>query len=320
MARRRPIWSSGFSRLALEAIFNGASFFDSQRPAMSTLAERSTVPLPGIRWFEKDPSWLGYPFLVMDRVVGQTQPDSPPYTQSGWLHDASPEHQRKLWWSTIDTIAKINNVDWAELGLDDFLLEPSHGQPGFDERLQHYLAAYAWARGAARNEIVEQAGDWLVAHQPPAGELRLSWGDALGLANMVFRDFEVAAVLDWEMACLGPPLLDLAWFLFTAQAMFGDTQSGDPADPHWLRGFPPRSETIERWEDLTGCSAEHLPFFEVFSGFRMAVHVQRLGGCFVEAGLLPPESNWPSNNFATQTLAPLIGVEHPPPADLPSFW
>ena len=63
----------------------------------------------------------------------------------------------------------------------------------------------------------------------------LSWGDAR-IGNVLYRDFEPVAVLDWEMAALGPPELDVGW-LVTLHAFFEEVahQYGLPGLPDLLR-------------------------------------------------------------------------------------
>ena len=69
------------------------------------------------------------------------------------------------------------------------------------------------------------------------GRVALNWGDAR-LPNLIFRDDRVAAVLDWEMAFLGDPEADLAWWLFL------DWQGCDGYGIPRLDGFPSREQTV----------------------------------------------------------------------------
>ena len=59
--------------------------FEAQHLVLRTLGEHTAVPVPPVRWFEANESYLGAPFFVMDRVDGRAPEDSPPYTQQGWL-------------------------------------------------------------------------------------------------------------------------------------------------------------------------------------------------------------------------------------------
>jgi aminoglycoside phosphotransferase (APT) family kinase protein len=297
-------------------MFEAQRWFEPQCRLCRVLAERTDVPVPAIRFYEEDPAWLGAPFVVIDRVAGQTQPDIPPYWMSGWLHDADPGDQALLYERTLETIARINTLDWRALGLD-FLLDPDRGEPGFEQRMNWYLEAYEWGRVGRRCEIVETARDWLIENRPAAEDaIALSWGDAR-IANAIYRDFEVAGVVDWEISSLGPPQQDIGWWLFVDRALFGDRHSGDPDDPQGLPGFPPREATIARWGELTGFSTETVGFYETFAGFRLAINVQRTGVLFGAAGAISPESRWPECNFATAALAEVLGVEHPEPEPMP---
>jgi aminoglycoside phosphotransferase (APT) family kinase protein len=284
---------------------------------MKILAEQTNVPVPAVHWFEPDSTWLGAPFFVMEKVAGDPLPDVPPYFMAGWLHDATPAQQEQLWFSVVDALAAVNTVDWQAAGLE-FLTLDRHAAPGYDQRLAYYADAFDWARQGTENPIVDAALAWLNEHRPPEEPVALCWGDARP-GNAIYRDFEVAAVIDWEIASLGPPLQDLGWWFFMHRAFFGDTFTGDPTSPVGLPGFPSRGRTLARWEELTGFSADAIHFHEVFAGFRMAVHLQRMGTLFVEHGAVAPDSRWSSNNLATQALAPLIGVEHPEPEPMPAI-
>lgn len=298
-------------------LYQADTFFKPQYELMRTLGEETDVPVPQTFWYEEDPAWLGQPFFAMEKVAGQTVPDAPPYYVSGWLHDATPAQQERLWWSTVETLAKIHTVDWQKAGLS--FLGDATGGAGLDRRLDHYLAAYDWARDGIENPVVDAARQWLLENLPQNEPVALCWGDAR-LGNVVYQDFEATAVLDWEMASLGPPLQDLGWWFFMHRTFFGDSHSGDPKAEVGLPGFPAKEATIARWVELTGYSGRSYQFHEVFAGYRMAVHVQRMGTVFREFGLVPPESNWASNNLATQALAPMIGIEHPDPEPLPAIF
>ncbi|MCW3014771.1 MAG: putative phosphotransferase [Solirubrobacterales bacterium] len=300
-------------------LFQAREFFEPQYRLMRSLRERTDVPVPAVHWFEDDPSWLGAPFFVMSKIEGQTLPDVPPYFLSGWLHDAAPEQQAQTWWSTVEALAKVNRLDWRAAGLD--FVNPDRPQaPGLAQRLDYYRSAYEWAREGAVNPIVEATMAWLQRNQPtPEEPVALCWGDARP-GNMVYEDFSVSAVLDWEMASLGPPLQDLGWWFFMHRAFFGDLHTGDPDSPVGLPGFPSRDETIARWEELTGFSGAAIAYHEVFAGYRMAVHLQRMGSLFRRFGVVEPESQWSTNNLATQALAPLIGVDHPEPEPMPAIF
>ncbi len=84
-------------------------------------------------------------------------------------------------------------------------------------------AWYEWAatRASTRSPMVDRALGWLEANLPETGEAVLCWGDAR-IGNMMYRDFEPVAVLDWEMASIGPRELDASWIVFAHQVFQTD--------------------------------------------------------------------------------------------------
>ena len=214
--------------------------FLRQHAVMHALAERTDVPMARVHWLESDPSWFGQPFWIMDRVAGDIPTDTPPYAGQGWLHDASPEHQAQAWNAGVDAMAGIHRVDLAGLGL------PAGTYPDRRDTLAGHLddleRFLAWAEEGEPHPLSRRALDVLRRDRPaePAAGPCLVWGDAR-LSNLIYRDFEVAAVLDWEMSGIGDPLLDLGWWLFADWAL--TTGSGCTRLP----GFPDRDETAARW-------------------------------------------------------------------------
>jgi aminoglycoside phosphotransferase (APT) family kinase protein len=129
----------------------------------------------------------------------------------------------------------------------------------------------------------------------------LVWGDAR-IANQIFDDFRCVAVLDWEMASLGDPIQDLAWYCFF------DRLFADGLGQARLPGIPSRDATAARYEDLTGRAPRNLDYYEVFAAFRFAVILQRVAGLMIAAGGLPADTDFATNNFATAMLTALIGA------------
>src|SRR5262249_719328 len=131
--------------------------FHQQAQLLRVLGERTELPVARIRFVEDDPSVLGSPFFAMDRIAGQPVPDLPPYNQLGWLHDATPEQQRRLWCSTVDQLAAVHRVDWRRLGID-------LGATGTAAQLDYFADFYGWARGERTYPVIEATGAWLRAH------------------------------------------------------------------------------------------------------------------------------------------------------------
>ena len=279
--------------------------FSSQYRVMKALADGgSSVPLPRLGSYEEDPQYLGVPFFTMDHVEGLVPSDNIPYTMEGWVIEATPEQQARLWWSGIDALAKVHKTDWRRAKLD-WLGMPARGKPGIEQQMSYYRDYLDWSAKGFSVPVVESTWQWLVDNRPDEqGDVVLSWGDSR-IGNIIWDDFRAAAVLDWEMASLGQPEMDLGWFLYF------DRQFTEPLGVARPAGFPSHEETIEYYSKEMGRPMEDLFFYEVFSGFRFAVVMLRLSDLLLETEILPAEADMRSNNIATQLLATMLGLEPP---------
>jgi aminoglycoside phosphotransferase (APT) family kinase protein len=279
--------------------------FSTQYRVMRTLADGGTgIPLPTLGWYEDDPSYLGVPFFTMDHVVGQVPADNLPYTMEGWVIEATPEQQATMWWSGIDALAAVHKTDWRALKLD-WLGDPARGKPGIAQQMSYYRSFLDWAGQGLKVPVLESTWDWLVTHQPEeTGDIVLSWGDSR-IGNVIWKDFECAAVLDWEMASLGQPEMDLGWWLYF------DRQFSDGLGVPRPAGFGSHEETIGRYADLLGRPMQDIFYYEVFSGFRFAVVMLRLSDLLMGSNILPEESDMATNNLATQLLATMLDLPAP---------
>ncbi|WP_282798347.1 phosphotransferase family protein [Streptomyces sp. CC224B] len=243
-----------------------------QYRALRLVAETTDVPVPRALWLEEDPEPLGAPFLVMERVAGRVPPDVMPYTYEGnWLHAASDAERAHLEDATIRVLAHLH--DQVPVARADFLALPGDGSP-----LRRHVAAqrayYAWVvRGLPRSPLIESAFTRLGELWPAdEGKPVLNWGDAR-IGNIVYDGFDPAAVLDWEMACLGPRELDLGWTVYLHR-FFQDlaTGSGQRGLPAFLR----RERVEDRYAELTGHRPRDMDFYTLYAALRHAVVMLRV--------------------------------------------
>lgn len=257
------------------------------------------VPAPRMLWLEEDPSSLGARFYVMERVEGRIPPDRPPYHMDGWMLQATPAERASLWRSGIEAMARVHRADWRALGFG-FLDRPDFGKTGIDQQLGYYERYLSWALGSDRHPTCERALKWLRANQPSGEPLRLCWGDAR-IGNMIFRDGTCVAVLDWEMATLGNPAEDLAWYMYL------DRHHCEGIGVPRLEGFPSRDETVAQWEELTGLNARStLDYYEIFAGLRFAAIMVRVVRQMKHYEVLPADSTFDIDNPASQLLAKIL--------------
>ncbi|MEU8343800.1 Predicted kinase, aminoglycoside phosphotransferase (APT) family [Actinomadura meyerae] len=273
--------------------------FAEEYRLMRILDERTSVPVPPIRWYEPSPDVLGAPFFVMGRVDGRVPTDMPPYHLDGWVTEAPPEERAAMWWSTLEILAVLHRLDVRELELG-FLDQPQWGAPGLDQRLNYYEHYLHWAYQGPQ-ETALKALEWLKANRPEEPDEPVAlWGDAR-IGNVIFQEGVPAAVLDWETAALGAPEEDLAWFLFL------DRHHSEGVGAARLDGFPSPAETVARYEELLGRPMRDMAYYEVLSGFKFSVIMARIGQAMIDFGWIEPSSDFPYNNNCTQLLARILG-------------
>lgn len=236
--------------------------FEEQYRLITFLGAETDVPVPAIPFYEPDPSVLGVPFWVMQKVEGQVPSDSPPYHTGSFLSDATVEQRRKLWRSGLEAAAKVAKVDVSRMPR---IVDLRPGESGLEESLRNWTEAMDWACHGKPSPILRRTIDWLWANMPARRDTGLSWGDCR-IGNMIFRDWECVAVIDWDTITLAGPQLDLAhWLLMDEYFTIG---LGLPSLP----GMGSRDETIALWEELTGLTADQLAWHEVLAAFRLEIN------------------------------------------------
>ncbi len=275
--------------------------FAAQCRVLSAVAGSGAVPLPRLIGTEEDTSLLGAPFLVMERVEGLIPTDNPPFAAGGWVVDAAPADQERMWWSGIEAMAAVHRLDWQALGLG-FLDDGRWGRAGIDRELGYCRAFLDWVCGSDVPPVVAATLSWLEDHRPPEeAPHALLWGDSR-LGNLIFDDFTCVAVLDWEMTCLGQPEMDLGWWLYFDRQFTTALGMARPG------GFPTRDATIRRYEELLGRPMVGVEFYEIFAGFRFTVIMARLAELLQETDILPMDSDMGRDNIATQLLAEMLDL------------
>ena len=237
-----------------------------QARVMQLVGERTSVPVPEVVAVELDTSVLDVPFLVMRRLFGEAPSDVPPYVFDGPILAMTDDERAEMQLHAVRTLAELHTitVDNADLA---FLERRSYGADALDQHLGHERHYYEWAREGKRFPLIERTFDWLEANRPTlAGPTVLNWGDAR-LGNMMFEGTTPSAVLDWEMAAVGPAEVDLAWMIFL-HAFFQNmaVTYGFPGLPEFMR----RDAIAAQYSELTGRPVEALEWFEVFAALRFA--------------------------------------------------
>lgn len=237
------------------------------------------VPRPLL--YCEDENVLGAPFYVMERLRGvvlrATQPEG---------LDLSPELMRNLSENFVDNLVEIHAVDYEAIGLGDF------GRPaGYVQRqIEGWTKRYQNARTDDVPDVERVAG-WLTDNMPVEVGAALIHND-YKYDNLVLDPNDLAniiGVLDWEMATVGDPLMDL-----------GSTLGYwvDPDDMPEMKtisfglttlpGNLTRGEIVERYAQRSGYDITNILFYYVYGLFKLIVIVQQIYARYA-AGLTKDE-------------------------------
>lgn len=283
---------------------------DHQFELIRLVGQLTDVPVPQVRWLDETGSVLGTPFFLMDHVAGIVPPDVMPYTfGDNWFADAPIERQRELQDSTVEVLAKLHSIPDADKTFG-FLTELD--PPGPNPLRRHFGWLKDWYAFAVpdigRSPLVERALAWLEERFPDdvaAGESVLAWGDAR-IGNVLYEDFRPVAVLDWEMATIGPRELDVSWIIF-AHMVFQELAglAGLPGLPEVMREEDVRAS----YQRLTGVTLGELDWFYVYSGVIWCCVFMRTGARRVHFGEVERPADVETMFYHASLLKRLMGED-----------
>jgi len=232
---------------------------------ISALAQ-TPVPVPGAIRFCSDESVLGAPFYLMRRVPGTV------FRSREQTDTLGAAGRRELAFAMMDTLASLHQVDYRQVGLEDF------GRPeGFVARQVKRWNAQLDRSRSRPLPLVDALRDRLAATIPAtSGPGAIVHGD-YRLDNLIVAPdgHGIRAVLDWEMATLGDPLTDLG-LLLTYWDVLGGGAAGEAAGAVSTAlgpaaGFPNGDELISRYVASGGVDVGPLDWHVALGCFKLAV-------------------------------------------------
>ncbi len=217
--------------------------------------------------YEDDTAILGTDFYIMERVKGVILRSRPPKGI-----DLNPELMRSISSAAVDHLASLHQLDLSQNDLSGL------GKPeGYVKRqVEGWIGRY---ERAATDDIphMTEAAAWLQSNMPPEQGAALIHND-FKYDNLVLHPFvlsNIEAVLDWEMATIGDPLMDLGTTL-GYWGEFGDTDTLKPFNLTWLPGNLTRAEVVDRYQEKTGTDCSNIVFYYAFGSFKIGVIVQQI--------------------------------------------
>ncbi len=244
-----------------------------QYEVMRLVRELTPVPVPRLWWYEPDAAAIGAPFFVMSRVEGQVPPDVLPYNfGDSWVYASTPEERRTLQVSSVDVLVQLHQLDGADPRFS-FLELPDPGDTPLRRHVAHTRAWYEFAQDGRRSGLIERGLRWLDDHWPDESPAVVLWGDAR-IGNTIYREHRPVAVLDWEMAAVGPRELDVAW-MTNAHAVFEHIAGTFelPGMPDFLRP----DDVATTYEAGSGTALRDLDWYLVYSALQWAIVFLRTG-------------------------------------------
>src|SRR5262245_30052122 len=230
-------------------------------------------PAPKPLFYCEDESVLGVPFYLMQprRAVILRRADNP-----GSL---DPPTARRLSEALIDNLARLHSLDYQAAGLAEL------GKPeGYVARqVTGWMKRYTAAQTEPLSEM-DRIGQWLSDHMPTRSDAALIHND-YKYDNLVLDPKDLAriiAVLDWEMATVGDPLMDLGTTLgYWVEADDPKPMHANAVGPTALPGSLSREELIARYADKTGRDRSAMLFYYCFGVYKIAVIIQQIYARYV---------------------------------------
>jgi aminoglycoside phosphotransferase (APT) family kinase protein len=212
----------------------------------------------------EDHSILGSDFYVMERIPGEIFRRDVPET-------LSPEDISVMANSLVAGLAQLHSVDAG------VLQELNKGSGYVQRQVEGWSKRY---RNALTDDVPdgEDVMSWLANNKPQDVDSCVIHGD-WRIDNMVFdlKAKKLAGVLDWELATVGDPLMDLGsalayWIDKDDEPMFASLRR----QPSHLPGMPTRKEFIAKYLEISGRKCDDFTFYEVFGLFRLTVIIQQI--------------------------------------------
>lgn len=239
----------------------GANDVEREARLMTTLSGTG-VPVPEVFAVGRAGQVLDVPFYVMSYMSGVVFTERTPEAL------ARPEHRREIGYGLIDILAALHAVDWDSRGLADF------GRPeGFNARHVARMTRLVSDREGTPDPRFVDVASWLADQAPPESGAAILHSD-YRLGNVMFAaqpPGAVLAVLDWELATLGDPLLDVGYFLCSYPRRDEPlTPTGEFGRALLEDGYPTREELAERYARATGRSLANLAWYETLALYKLA--------------------------------------------------
>ena len=217
----------------------------------------------------EDEAVIGAEFYVMEKLNGIIPRKNMPRDLS-----LSPHQTQTLCKNALDCLIELHKVDYQAANLSHIAKGSGYTQRQIDGWVGRFQKARTWNVPKA-NYIC----DWLKANIPDIEHICLTHND-FRFDNLVLdaqKPTQIIGVLDWELATLGDPLMDLGNSLaYWVQANDDRLAKSTRRQPTHLSGMYSRHEVIDYYLGQTGFKVDNFAFYEVYGLFRLAAIAQQI--------------------------------------------
>ena len=244
--------------------------------------------------FCEDDSVIGAPFYIMERMPGIILRKEIPEDLN--ITDST---MNKLCKNFIENLVAIHSIDWQSTDL----AELGHPEGYVERQISGWIGRYEKAQTDSHAHISDVMS-WLDMNKPQSEQATLIHND-YKFDNLVLntRDItRIEGVLDWEMATIGDPLMDLGTSLaYWVEANDAPELQALRFCPTHLPGVLTREELVKEYLQLANISSSNMLFYYVYGIFKLAVIIQQIYKRYVEGHSSDPR--FKHLNLAVEGLA-----------------
>ena len=234
---------------------------DREYKVITALYE-TDVPVPKTYGLCEDDSVVGTPFFLMEYVDGTVYWDH-------MLPKCSPEERALIYKNKNKVIASLHSVDYKKVGLEDYGKSGNYVARQVNTWTRQYLASET-ENIDEMNKLIE----WLPKNIPEDDETSIVHGD-FRLDNMIYSNFDVVGVLDWELSTLGHPIADFCYHCLTWRTLPNFYDHAKLKD----LGIPNEMQYRDMYSEETGKDlSQDWEFYMVYSLFKVAAICQGILG------------------------------------------
>ena len=234
---------------------------DREYKVITALYE-TDVPVPKTYGLCEDDSVVGTPFFLMECVDGTVYWDH-------MLPKCSPEERALIYKNKNKVIASLHSVDYKKVGLEDYGKSGNYVARQVNTWTRQYLASET-ENIDEMNKLIE----WLPKNIPEDDETSIVHGD-FRLDNMIYSNFDVVGVLDWELSTLGHPIADFCYHCLTWRTLPNFHDHAKLKD----LGIPNEMQYRDMYSEQTGKDlSQDWEFYMVYSLFKVAAICQGILG------------------------------------------